>query len=360
MRGKFRAIWGVTLGVVLLAGPAWAQYGRRYYPGGMGRWGWSGWVSNPNASFMSGMGSYARGQGVYNLETAKAQSIERDSLIRWNKAMMAQQKVVQAQLAKEEAAAAAETEARAAANQLHSGKTLNALLYQILEFNPDGSKATAAKAVLGPDLIRDIPYETATEGVTFCIDQLTDKENFPFPLSDDRYDAERQALSQAVDIALTEDVKGSVSPGSLKTVRERLNALRAAFEKATADTDPGYLESEAYLKSLAGLTGLLANPNIQPILAELDSIETPTTIGHLIGFMHFYNLKFGPAQTDRQRAIYERLDGMLAKVLQQVQVPDAKAPPAPPEPGRALGKSAGEVFGNMSWNDLDASAKPSR
>src|SRR5688500_5664855 len=72
----------------LLVGSARAQFGGMYYPGGFGNYGWSQWGADPGAGYLAGAGAYARGQGVYNLMTAQAKSIERESLIKWNKALM--------------------------------------------------------------------------------------------------------------------------------------------------------------------------------------------------------------------------------------------------------------------------------
>ena len=58
------------------------------YPGGYGGYGMSQWGSSPEAGLMAGLGD-ARGQGVYELEKAKADSIKADTMIKWNKALRA-------------------------------------------------------------------------------------------------------------------------------------------------------------------------------------------------------------------------------------------------------------------------------
>ena len=70
---------------------------------------------------MAGLGSYAKGQGVYNLDTAKAQSIERDSIVKWNKAMMAQNKILAAQKAVSDAADQKQRDEAQATARLASG-----------------------------------------------------------------------------------------------------------------------------------------------------------------------------------------------------------------------------------------------
>ncbi len=57
------------------------------YPRGYGGWGMSQWGADPAAGYMAGLGSYARGQGTYELEKAKADSINADTMVKWNKAL---------------------------------------------------------------------------------------------------------------------------------------------------------------------------------------------------------------------------------------------------------------------------------
>ncbi len=80
MRGKVR--WVPVLALALLAGQgatAQAQWG---YPGGFGMCGWG--VDIPEGSLARGMGAYAQGAGCYNKATAIADSINLDTIIRFN------------------------------------------------------------------------------------------------------------------------------------------------------------------------------------------------------------------------------------------------------------------------------------
>ena len=61
-----------------------------------------------------------------------------------------------------------------------------------------------------------------------------------------------------------------------------------------------------YLKGLAGLSRMLEKPNVEAVLAELEKVEN-TTVGNLVAFMHSYNLRFAPATTPKQRAVYRDL-----------------------------------------------------
>ena len=61
------------------------------YPGGYGNYGMSKWGQDPGAGYMAGLGSFARGQGAYQLEKAQADAINVDTMAKWNKALRARQ-----------------------------------------------------------------------------------------------------------------------------------------------------------------------------------------------------------------------------------------------------------------------------
>ena len=82
----------VPVGLTVLASSASAQW---MYPRGFGGYGMSQWGADPAAGYMAGLGSYARGQGVYQEQKAKADAINVDTMIKWNKALRARQQVLQ-------------------------------------------------------------------------------------------------------------------------------------------------------------------------------------------------------------------------------------------------------------------------
>ncbi len=74
----------IVIGLHVFACSANAQW---MYPRGYGGYGMSRWGSDPAAGYMAGLGSFARSQGVYKLEKARADSINADTMIKWNKAL---------------------------------------------------------------------------------------------------------------------------------------------------------------------------------------------------------------------------------------------------------------------------------
>jgi hypothetical protein len=307
----------LALGVLVVlaggVGQAHAQYGYNY-PGGYGMYGWSRWGADPASGYMAGLGSYARGQGVYELLDAKAQAINTDTMVKWNKALRQQQRIVRREQQEAAARDAANQAARNRQEAVESGLTLNVLLDRMIEFNPSGTRAYSAKTPLSPEVIRDIPFQAETEAITICLDQMTADDGWPSTLQDDRFADDRAAIRKAARQALEEDAKGDVSPDSVKQINAAVAKLRAKYTKTNGEFDLLYADADDFVKSLSGLSGMLTNPSLKPILAQLESYRGGT-IGDLIAFMHAFNLRFGPATSPRQLDIYKTLAPILSQVL---------------------------------------------
>jgi hypothetical protein len=65
-----------------------------------------------------------------------------------------------------------------------------------------------------------------------------------------------------------------------------------------------------FIESCVSILDLLKKPDIGPALLELRKV-TDTKLGNLLGFMHAFNLRFGPAKTPRQRQNYQILYQLL-------------------------------------------------
>jgi hypothetical protein len=357
---RLRGCIGLPLGILIVVAAssvAQAQYGRYSYPRGYGGYGWGGWGADPASGYMAGLGSYARGQGAYEEADAKAQSINADTIIRWNKALQAQKRAELEQRQKADAKAAVEQAARARETAIVDGSTLNRLLNRILEFNTSGIKAASAKAMLSSEVIRDIPFESASEAVTLCLDQLTTDDAWPTTLQDDRFAPDRRAIRQAVQQALEEDSKGDVSPQTIKEINEAVAKLRAKYTKSNGEFELLYADADDFVKSLAGLSGMLGNPRLKPILAQLETYKKGT-VGDLIAFMQSYNLRFAPATSSRQSDIYHQLVPMLEQVSNDTTGASAPTANAPPGSPNSLATAARQVFHGMSWKHLNVPPPP--
>lgn len=341
--------FALTLMVGLFAvETAEAQMG---YPGGYGGYGMSKWGADPGSGYMAALGSYSRNQGVYAVEKAKADAINVVTMQKWNKALRARQ----IQLAKDKAAADAERQAdlqaRVAEADARDGTTLNGLLFQILDADPGVARASRVPTPLSPEAIREIPFEWASEAITLCLDEMTAQDGLPTLLAGPTYDSDRAAVRAAMSKAVAEDLKGAVSAETLAKAREAIAAFRASFVKNASDFDPGYEDAKAYLTTLDALTRTLDDPSMKRFLKLLVEGQE-RTVGDLIAFMHSFNLRFGPAETDRQAEIYARLIPALS-AIRDVAVAE---PTGPDDPG-TLRAAATAAFKGLGWSELDAHAR---
>ena len=160
----------------------------------------------------------------------------------------------------------------------------------------------------------------------------------------------------AVDPALEEDARGDVSLSTRRKIHDAVAALRAKFLKNEASYEPGYQEALNYLTTLAALNRMLNDPSMKQLLSELQEGKE-RTVGDLITFMNAYNLRFGPAKSDRQKEIYARLAPILTSIRDEIGPgPDARAS-LDKSSGSNLKAAAQSAFQRMHWEDIDAHSR---
>ncbi len=347
---------GLGLGMVLLLSSARveAQY---QYPGGYGGYGWGGWGANPNSGYMAGLGAYARGQGVYEVENAQARSINLDTMLKWNKALRAQQAALRAQKIKDDAAKEATRQADLQRQAMTDGSTLNALLTQIQDLDPGALKASGSKTPIPSAAVREIPFEWDTEAISVCLDQMTGLDALPDPLGRPAYSDQRKSLREAIEAALREDAEGDVSSATSRRIADALAAFRDRVLKDSTEFDPDDSPVGQFFNTMGGVTKLLNDPSMRKILGELNG-QPQVPLGDLLAFMQSYNLRFGPTTTPAQAQIYRALAPAMTGLLTDLG-PAPDAPAAPADPGADLRSAAKDAFGGMKWGQLQAhSAAP--
>jgi hypothetical protein len=314
------------------------------------------------------MGSLAAGAGQYNQQTAVANSINADTVMRVNQYMyLAQQEANRREYVRNERrigrtnASAAETADRLrnkpGSGDIERGDALNVLLDDLSAPGVmQGSTLRLAGSALDASLVREIPFRNAAEAVTICVDQLTDKDRLPALLRSEAFTPERNALIDAVRNARQQgQEQGTINPEAITALQA---AGRAIYEKARSPETPATKaqrdEALNFLKGLAALSRIMENPDIQHAMRELKQIKS-TRVANLIGFMHAYNLRFGPAVTPEQRNAYQKLYPILKgdrdRIYDSVK-PQAAAPPPPPAPGQ----NPTEVFQGVDERHLNLPA----
>ncbi len=212
-----------------------------------------------------------------------------------------------------------------------------------------------AKAPISPGAIREIPFEWDSEAITTCIDQMTGTGSMPPILMNPKFVNERDALRAAVEPALREDAKGHVSAETRKRIHQAVADFRTKFMNNSADYQPGYQEALDYFTTMASLNRMLSDPSMKKFLALLEEGKEGT-VGDLIAFMNAYNLRFGPARSDRQIEIYTRLVPTLTALRDEVNREQAR-PSTLDRSGEGMRSAAKEALKGMPWDQLEAHSR---
>lgn len=349
-----RGCW-VALLALMFTTPSSAQF----YPGPMMGGGWGGFGSagrDPGADFMRGVGYYRKAQADSAVKDAEASKIRAEAFVKWNAAMSEARKAKEVRDAQQAARDQVETAIRNRAALVESGTILNEKLEQIYDFPVDGTGSSLAQIALQAEVLREIPFENASEPVTACLNLLTQQDGWPAMLSDSKFDEPRQAFSSAVSEALKEDLNGSISDETRAKLDTALSDLRSALKTHQGGFAAiGTEDADQFLRTMAGMIRLLEAPQGGAVYRMIETYDQGT-MADLVGFMHAYNLRFGRANTDRQKEIYRQLDEMLGKV--PAEAPGSADVATKPliESSKLVGDSAKEIFSNLSWDDLDSAS----
>jgi hypothetical protein len=254
------------------------------------------------------------------------------------------------------------------------GDALNLLLGDLT--NAANSSTRRITTPLRHELIPEIPFAYASEGITICLDRMTMNEQWPLALRVEDFKPERESLRKAVQVALEEDKKGDLEPATVEAVQAAVDRFRLKFEKLVPPTSPDYIPAHDTIKAMAGLTKMLYSPKVEEILAELEDYQG-TTLGDLLSFMQAFNLRFAPANSFRQRQIYLKLYPMLAEqangsqgssnvgqAAQAVEGAGSQAIGTAEDLGTkavdGLKSAAVDFFKDMDWKHLTGKSTPAK
>lgn len=339
--------------------PARAQWG---FPGGFGGFGWEGWgVGTVAGDEARGLGMFAAGLGTYNLQTAQADSIDADTVMKWNEYLYQSQRSADVRRRERADRRLARNTEQAEANlarlrdnpttaDIVSGDALNTALSEINDPRIYVKALEGAKAKIGGDKIRIIPFRYNAAAITVSVHQIATGD-VPAGLRRPEFAADLQAL-KSLDEQIIRQVEADQEPDPA-TVKKLLGAIYAAEEKAVQVLPANSLElkqAQKHLKALHGLVAMIKTPSLDTYLAGVEN-RPEASLGELIQFMNAFNLRFGAATTPRQREVYTALYPSLDALRDQIAPALAAAAPR-----RTLGGAVQDFFSWMSFGDLGKSA----
>ncbi|MEO6810494.1 MAG: hypothetical protein ABI353_15370 [Isosphaeraceae bacterium] len=355
--------WRTRLAAAL-ACALWAVSGssaQAQYPAGFGSYGWGGWGGTVQGDVARGLGVFAMGAGVYNQRTAVANSINTDTVMRWNQYMhLSQMERNRRFWARQDRSVAATNQAREAIqdrlrnnpqqSDVFSGDALNVALDEINDPRVYAMALSAANIKIGGENVRQIPFQYAAAGITMSIHQLASGD-FPAPLLTPEFAADRKAI-KALDQEILQQIDDGKAPNP-ETVAKLLAVILAAEEKAAMIQPANGLaakQASRFLMALHGLVVMLKTPEFDKYLAGVET-RPETTLGELLRFMSAFNLRFSPATTPQQRQIYSSLYPKLVTLRDQVAPTLATA-----QATKVTGTEPGDFFSSMSLDDLSKPA----
>jgi hypothetical protein len=323
----------VLLGIGVILATSGREARAQYW--NYGGWGWGGWGgATPASAALQGAGYYAMGAGMYNLNTAQAANINAQTAMQWNDYV--------AQITHESARIHAmrvhnefrRNQALYDAHQkylrenpgkveIENGDALNAALDDLTNPKLGSSALRAARDPVPASLIAEVPFQNAAERVTMMLDDLRTAVKWPEVFEGERFANDKKTFDDLVAQVRKEAAEGEVTPKTIRAAQTFIDELRA---KITAQPLPDPLdqqEATKFLTTSSYLLGLLRKPDIQPALLELRKVQD-TTVGNLLGFMHSYNLRFGVANTVKEKQAYQRLfeilDGTRDAILAEAKL----------------------------------------
>jgi hypothetical protein len=296
---------------------------------GYGGWGWGGWGGEtPAGAYLNGLGRYAVGAGIYNYDTALANQINAQTFTQLNDYM--------AQVAHE---AAFRSHARVhqeflrdktlydahiqslrtnpTPQQIANGDALNQAVRDLSDPRIGSSAIRAANAPVDASLIADVPFQVSTDRVTLMLDELRKAFQWPEVFEESRFANDKKLFDDIVTRMRREDEEGDISPKTLQEARAMVNDLRTKITAQPLKDDADQAEAKRFINASTALLGLLDKPDTRAALSQLRKVKN-TTIGNLLGFMHAYNLRFGPATTLKERQAYQKLYETLDQTRDQI------------------------------------------
>ncbi|APW62584.1 hypothetical protein [Paludisphaera borealis] len=335
MRRIFPTMLGLAMALTACSTEARAQWGYGNY-GGYGGYGWGGWGgagSTFQGSVAQGLGMMYMGEGSYNKQTAIANSINADTMMRWNQFVYEGQKeATRRYFARRNAEFSKDREAYNTAltrlnenpsrSDIERGDALNAILDQLNDPRIHTSTLRSIDVNVDAKLIREIPFTNASEAITISLEQLKDATRWPRALRDARFAPDQKAFEDAVVQARKEDEEGEIAPETLDKVRQVATDIKVKLGQMPLDDRAETREAQNFVKTLFAMTRMLAKPKVEQVLSELRKFEK-TTVGNLLGFMRTFNLRFGPATTPGQRNAYNELFSAMDQVRDKI-VAEAK------------------------------------
>jgi hypothetical protein len=301
------------------------------------RWSWTG-SSTPEGDYLRGLGIAGWGMGLYNRNTAEAESINVDTAIRWNDYVAAVAKQQTGEYVARKLADATERKQLykqhrdrilndPEARDVLNGDALNIVLEKLQNANLGEStfRSERVQVRIPVDIVRHTPFKLAEKNEQFSMDRLSlkGKGAWTIALQDTQFDYVKKKYAVALDKVLEQAIDGKMQSAAIEELDSRADDLFVKLnEVGPPRTDRRYLESQGQLRELKDVVRLLKTTKIERAIGEIDKYSG-TTINELKMFMMSHNLRFAAAKTPEEKRRYPELYASLREQLDKLKISDS-------------------------------------
>lgn len=337
-------------------------------------WGWGGWgmmSATVEGHAMMGAGMLAEGLGIYNLNTAQAESINADTVMRLNEYLYQSSQVARENYFKRVAArrqlrndALSQIEQQLlytpSQADVFSGDALNAVLRQLQNPNVPMSVITNLDAdiTIPGDQIRLVPLKFASAGVVISLDRLSVDDRWPVPLRAQAFKPLHDEYSKFV-ADLKSRPEDDPIPDAL--VVRGIDILKRLREQArTTLQGRDFAAAERFLKGQLGMVQLLRQPDVRRVVERASQVKD-VPLANAIMFMDVFNMQFGAARTPEERTLYSTVlhpklvqlrDAIEKEMGKKIQTANQAAR------GEDPNHAPTEVFEGLEWDTLSRTEAP--
>ncbi len=291
--------------------------------------------STPAGDYLRGVGVAGWGMGLYNLNTAQAESINVDTTIRWTEYLAAVAKEqTREYVARKMADATMRKEFYTKyrqqildspeARDVLNGVALNRVLEELMNSNLGDStfRSERLQVEIPVDLVRHVPFSLGEKGEQFSMDRITlkGKGTWTTGLQDQRFDYVKKAYARALDKALEQAIDGKMQIPTIDELEAKSDdLLRRLDEVITPSSDRMYIEAKERLTEVKTTVRKLKTAQIERAIGEIDKYSG-TTIQDLKTFMMNHNLRFAAAKTPEEKGRMPQLYALLREQLEKLKV----------------------------------------
>ncbi len=284
---------------------------------------------------LRGEGAYLRGAGWYNLNTAKANSINVDATIRWKQDLRKisyERRQLDAEKDAGKKAKKAEVQQRLAARErqlrtdpsaadIHSGEALNVLLYDLTDPDIELQQWQTAPVFLPAEMsVKDLIFRfipasgsTSTKALgrgVIALSRLDIEGKWPTSLQQPSVAEERAAFEKAYANIRDQVLEGKFELNAVLELDRSLDDLKAKVQSDVPLTRGYRTEAARFVEELKDATRMFDATSVdyaREMLIDTKDHDA-TSVAELVAFMLKYRLQFASVtRSPSGRVLYSQL-----------------------------------------------------